>query len=183
MALCTLPIRTERLEIVQVTEEHLTPRYVGWLNDPEVVRYSEQRFTTHTLESCRAYLESFAGTDNLFLALIADPEPLGHIGNMTAYVDRHGVVDVGILIGERAVWGHGYGSEAWQAVCRALIEGGARKITAGTLSVNKGMLAVMERSGMVPDGRRVRQSLVDGAPVDVVHAALFADPEGPRPDA
>ena len=175
MALCTLPIHTERLEIVQVAEEHLTPRYVGWLNDPEVVRYSEQRFTTHTLESCRAYLATFAGTDNLFLALIASGS-LGHIGNMTAYVDRHGVVDVGILIGERAVWGHGYGSEAWQSVCRALLEGGARKVTAGTLSVNKGMLAVMARSGMVSDGRRVRQSLVDGTPVDVVHAALFADP-------
>ncbi len=173
MALCTLPIRTARLAIAPVTEEHLTPRYVGWLNDPEVVRYSEQRFKTHTLDSCRAYLESFAGTDNLFLALIADSE--GHIGNMTAYVDRYGVVDVGILVGERAVWGRGYGSEAWQSVCGALIDGGARKVTAGTLSVNQGMLAIMERAGMVPDGRRVRQCLIDGREVDVIYAALFPD--------
>jgi ribosomal-protein-alanine N-acetyltransferase len=178
MPLCTLPIRTDRLEIGRVTEQHLTPRYVGWLNDPEVVRYSEQRWGTHTLESCRAYLESFAGTDNLFLALIADSDPPGHIGNMTAYVDRYGVVDVGILIGERAVWGQGYGTEAWQSVCRALIEGGARKITAGTLSVNKGMRTVMERAGMVPDGRRVGQCVLDGEEVDVVYAALFADAAG-----
>jgi RimJ/RimL family protein N-acetyltransferase len=171
MALCTLPIRSDRLTVVPVTEEHLTPRYVGWLNDPEVVRYSEQRFKTHTIESCRDYLESFAGTGNLFLALIADSE--GHIGNMTAYVDRYGVIDVGILIGERGVWGQGYGSEAWLSVCSALIEGGARKITAGTLSVNHGMLAIMDRSGMVPDGRRVRQCLIDGREVDVVYAALF----------
>lgn len=176
MALCTLPIRSERLMIVPVTEEHLTPRYVGWLNDPEVVRYSEQRFKTHTLESCRAYLKSFAGTENLFVALIANSE--GHIGNMTAYLDRYGVVDVGILIGERAVWGRGYGSEAWQSVCRALIEAGARKITAGTLSVNKGMRTVMERAGMVPDGRRVGQCVLDGEEVDVVYAALFADAAG-----
>jgi RimJ/RimL family protein N-acetyltransferase len=175
MALCTLPIRSERLTIVPVTEEHLTSRYVGWLNDPEVVRYSEQRFKTHTMESCRAYLESFAGTENLFLAVMADSDALGHIGNMTAYVDRYGVVDVGILIGERAVWGRGYGSEAWQSVCRALIDGGARKVTAGTLSVNQGMLAIMERAGMVPDGRRVRQCLIDGRDVDVIYAALFSE--------
>jgi len=173
MPLCTLPIRSERLEIVRFTAEHLTPRYVGWLNDPDVVRYSEQRFKTHTLESCRAYLESFAGSENLFLALLARSDPPGHIGNMTAYVDRYGVVDVGILIGERAVWGQGYGSEAWQSVCRALLEGGARKVTAGTLSANRGMLAVMERSGMVEDGRRVRQCVAEGEEVDVVYGALF----------
>lgn len=174
MPLCKLPIRSERLKIVSFTEEHLTARYVGWLNDPEVVRYSEQRFKTHTIESCRAYLESFGGTDSLFLAVIADSDELGHIGNMTAYVDRHGVVDVGILIGERAVWGHGYGTDAFTSVCRALIEGGARKVTAGTLSANKAMRALMERTGMVPDGRRVRHCLLDGEEVDVVHAALFA---------
>jgi [ribosomal protein S5]-alanine N-acetyltransferase len=173
MPLCTLPIRTERMQIVPFSEEHLTSRYVAWLNDPEVVRYSEQRFKTHTLESCRAYAESFAGTDNLFLALLANSE--GHIGNMTAYVDRYGVVDAGILIGERSVWGQGYGSEAWQSVCRALLDGGARKVTAGTLSVNQGMLKIMDRAGMVPDGRRVRQCLVGGDEVDVVFAALFAD--------
>jgi RimJ/RimL family protein N-acetyltransferase len=175
MGLCTLPIRSERLTIVPFTEEHLTPRYVGWLNDPEVVRYSEQRFRTHTIESSRAYLESFAGTENLFLAVIADSDALGHIGNLTAYADRHGVVDVGILIGERSAWGQGYGSEAWQSLCRALLAGGARKITAGTLAVNHGMRTVMDRAGMVPDGRRVRQSTLDGEAVDVVYAALFAD--------
>jgi len=55
-------LQTARLRMVPFSEAHLTTRYVGWLNDPEVVRYSEQRHQTHTIESCRSYLLSFSGT-------------------------------------------------------------------------------------------------------------------------
>jgi RimJ/RimL family protein N-acetyltransferase len=52
---------------------------------------------------------------------------------------------------------------------------GLRKITAGTLSVNAPMLRLMDRVGMVPDGRRARHQLWEGQEVDIVHAALFRD--------
>ncbi|HEV2145971.1 MAG TPA: GNAT family N-acetyltransferase [Longimicrobiaceae bacterium] len=187
-------IETPRLRIEPFTDEHLTERYVGWLNDPEVVRYSDQRQRAHTLESCRAYMESFRGTPHHFWAIVARDPALGHIGNVNAYVaEEHRVADVGILVGERGAWGAGFGTEAWIAVCDHLLRaGGMRKVTAGTLEVNRPMLVVMQRAGMVPDGRRVRQSLFEGREVDVVHAALFADEWKPvepgawpraRPDA
>ncbi len=171
-------LETPRLRIVPFSAEHLTERYVGWLNDPEVVKYSDQRFRQHTLESCRAYWESFAGTPNYFWALVARDPAVGHIGNMNAYVEpRHGTADVGIVLGERGVWGRGYGAEAWIAVCRWLLdEAGLRKVTAGTLSVNEPMLAIMRKAGMVEDGRRIRQQMWEGREVDLVHAALFAPP-------
>ena len=50
-----------------------------------------------------------------------------------------------------------------------------RKISAGTLSVNQGMLAIMNNCGMASDGIRKRHRLVDGEAVDVVHMALFAE--------
>lgn len=170
-------IETERLLIVPFSEEHLAPGYVSWLNDPEIVRYSDQRHRKHTRESCYEYWRSFSGTPNFFWALVARGVRLGHIGNMTAFVDLvHSVADVGILIGKRAVWGRGYGTEAWIAVCNYLLrEAGMRKVTAGTLSVNTAMLKVMRRSGMVDDGRRVRQCLFEGREVDIIHAALFRE--------
>lgn len=157
------------------SEEHLTERYVGWLNDPEVVRYSEQRHRRHTLASCREYWRSFQSSPNYFWALIEHERGLGHIGNMNAYVDPpNRVADVGILIGERAVWRGGYGMEAWQAVCDFLLhEGGIRKVTAGAMATNSGMLAIMRKAGMVEDGRRVRHYLVGDEEVDLVYAALF----------
>ena len=168
-------IETPRLRIVPFSEKYLTPVYVSWLNDPEVVRYSEQRHREHTLESCRQYWQSFADTPNFFWAITAVDPMIGHIGNINAYVDTmNSVADVGIMIGNRTVWGKGYGLEAWIAVCNYLLnEEGMRKVTAGTLATNKGMLRIMERSGMTVDGRRIRHALIEGVEVDVVYAALF----------
>ena len=176
--MATSPIlETPRLRLEPFSDRHLSARYVGWLNDPEIVKYSEQRDRVHTLETCRAYAASFAGTPNYFWAVVARDAALGHLGNMNAYVDAaNSVADVGILLGERAAHGQGYATEAWTAVCDFLLRAsGLRKVTAGTISVNAPMLAVMKRVGMVDDGRRMAQVVWNGQPVDMVHAALFRD--------
>ena len=168
-------IETVHLEIVPFSETYLTQRYLSWLNDPEVVRYSEQRHRVHTLESCCEYMKSFVDTPNYFWALVTKNNELGHIGNMNAYVDlNNSVADLGILIGERKAWRKGYGSEAWIAVCRYLLqEANIRKVTAGTLSVNRAMLGVIRRAGMVEDGRRNRHCLFEGSEIDVIYAAVY----------
>jgi [ribosomal protein S5]-alanine N-acetyltransferase len=173
-------IQTQRLQIVLFGEEHLTQQYVGWLNDPLVVRYSEQRHRTHTLESCRAYWQSFSGTPHYFWAVMTREGELGHIGNLNAYRDPvNQTADVGIMLGERRAWGQGYASEAWSAVCQYLLkEVGLRKITAGTMATNHAMIRVMQRAGMVEDGCRRRQYLWDGQEVDLVQMALFHELTG-----
>jgi ribosomal-protein-alanine N-acetyltransferase len=170
-------IETERLIIEPFSEKYLTERYVAWLNDPEVVRYSEQRFRTHTLESCRAYMHSFEGTPNYFWACLAQKPDIKHIGNINAYVDtRNTVADVGILIGEKKLWGKSYGLEALSAVVDFLFrEIGMRKVTAGTLALNTGMRNIMHGLGMKEDGRRIRQVIFEGKEVDIIYGALFRD--------
>jgi RimJ/RimL family protein N-acetyltransferase len=166
-----------RLRLVPLGETHMTQRYVGWLNDREVVRFSEQRFVRHTLDSCAAYARSFQGTPHYLWAIEATSPSLGHIGNLNAYVDeRNRTADLGILIGEKGAWGQGYGREAWRLAIGFLLRSGRiRKVTAGTLATNLGMLAIMRAVGMVEDGRRARHVLVDGHEVDVIHAALFRE--------
>jgi RimJ/RimL family protein N-acetyltransferase len=142
-----------------------------------VVRFSEQRHHEFTLESCRAYWQSFQGTPNFFWAMVARDETIGHIGTINAYVDPYNLVaDVGILIGERGFWGSGYGAEAWIAVCNYLLdEAGMRKVTAGTMAVNSGMLQIMKKAGMVDDGIRKRHYLFEDREVDLVYAALYRE--------
>jgi RimJ/RimL family protein N-acetyltransferase len=175
-------LTTERCIIEAFAERHLTERYVGWLNDAETMRFSEQRHRHHDLESCRRYASSFTETPHYFAAIVAKDRTLGHIGNINAYVDvRNQVADLGILIGERSVWGLGYGTEAWRALSRFLLsDRGLRKITAGTLAINAGMLGIMRRCGMQEDGRRRRQYLCEGQEVDMVYGALFR--ESVRPE-
>lgn len=155
--------------------DHITDAYLGWLNDPVVVRLSNQRFTTHTQKSATAYFESFAGSRNHFLAIhrAADDR---HIGTLTVYVNpHHGTADVGIMIGEREVWGAGYGQDAWDTALNWLLSrGDIRKVTAGTLACNTGMVRLMEQSGMRLEGVRRAQEVVDGEPQDIVLYGRFA---------
>ena len=170
-------LRTPRLSIEPFSDVRLSERYVSWLNDPEVVRFSENRHRRHTIASCREYAASFNGTPNYFWAIVARDPEVGHIGNMNAYVSaEHALADVGIVLGERSIWGRGYGIEAWLAVCDFLLRTQAlRKVSAGALSTNRAMLSIMRRTEMQLDGVRVAHYLVEGNAGDLVHMALFHD--------
>jgi ribosomal-protein-alanine N-acetyltransferase len=162
-------VRLARFCVTDIAE-----RYVGWLNNPTVVRFSNQRFRHHDESTCRTYLDTFEGTDNLFLSIVRASDGQA-IGTLTAYVSKpHETADVGILIGDTAVWGQGFGLDAWQTISNWLLEEcKIRKITGGTLSCNLGMRTVFERSGMHLEARRRAQELVDGRAEDVLYYARF----------
>lgn len=170
-------IRTKRLLITPFSKSHLHQKYVEWLNDPELMRYSEQRHKKHDLESCRDYWQSFEGTPNYFWAIEETEIGFGHIGNINAYVNEKNLLaDVGILIGAREAQNKHYGIEAWIGVCQFLFyDARIRKITAGAMSKNIPMLRIMSKVGMIDDGVRKRQYLFENQEVDIVHMALFRE--------
>jgi ribosomal-protein-alanine N-acetyltransferase len=170
----SFPLRGQGIELRLFGEQHINEQYLGWLNDPEVVRYSNQRLRRHDDASSRVYLQSFQGGGNLFLAVC-----LSHsgkfVGTMTAYFSvPHETADMGILIGDRSCWGQGVGKDAWSTLMSLLLESGkVRKVTGGTLRCNVGMVNVMSKTGMSLDGVRVGQELVEGVPQDVLYYARF----------
>ena len=147
---------------------------MAWLNDPEVVRHSNQRFVHHTLDSSLRYLQCFEGSGNLYASvrLAADDRA---IGTLTAYRSlHHGTADIGILMGDRTCWGQGLGLQAFQLLANWLaLQPGARKLTCGTLASNQGMLKIAQRAGFTREAVRVAQELVDGQATDMVLFARF----------
>lgn len=170
------PLHGKLVTLRPFTEDDVSGRYVGWLSDPEVVRYSNQRLRSHSVQSCLTYLSSFTGSDNLFVGIRRKEDDL-LVGTMTAYISAyHGTADMGIMVGERAVWGQGYGQDAWNTLMAALLHTrGIRKVTAGTLSCNAPMLRLMELSGMLFEGARKDQELVDGQAHDIRYFGRFRD--------
>lgn len=169
-------IETTRLQLVPFSEDFLNRHYVFWLNDPQIVRYSEQRHVRHTAESCRAFFKAMKDSGHYFYA-ITTKGASHHIGNIIAYMDyQNRTADISILIGEKGYWHHGLGAEAFEAVMHMLFSTqDVRKITAGTLEVNKGMLKLMRKVGMQEEARRKRQILWEGKEVDVVYYAIFRE--------
>ncbi len=168
------PLAGPRVLVRAFVADDIQPAYVGWLNDPEVVRYSNQRFRQHTAETCHQYFASFAGSNNHFLAIV-DRGTGQMIGTLTVYRNmQHQTADIGIMVGAPSSWGKGFGLEAFSLVLQWLrTQDGVRKVTAGTLACNVGMVRIMERAGMPWEATRHGQELVDGQAVDVVHHACF----------
>ncbi len=169
----TLPLQGEIVLVRPFVENDLSNEYVSWLNDPEIVRFSNQRFLDHDLVSARRYFDSFSGSVNAFFA-IEDFQTKQHVGTITLYVQPyHSTVDVGILIGRR---GNGYGSDAWCTVIDWLLNiCQARKVTAGTLSCNYSMISLMKKAGMQHEATRRDHELIEGEPQDIVYFAKFHD--------
>jgi ribosomal-protein-alanine N-acetyltransferase len=156
--------------------EDVTPEYIGWLNDPQVVRFSNQRFRQHSQQSCWDYVASFEKSPNRFLKIILQQDAR-MVGTMTAYIAvPHGTVDIGIMVGCRSVWGQGVGQDAWNTLMGWFLETvGIRKVTGGTMRSNVAMLRIMERSGMTLEAVRPSQEMLDGLPQDILYYGKFRD--------
>ena len=77
-------IKPQRLILTPFAERHLEAGIVDWLNDPQVVRYSENRHRKHTLETSRAYRASFVDSPNFYWALLLQGVTETMIGSVTA---------------------------------------------------------------------------------------------------
>lgn len=167
------PIVTDRLILMPVVPDPRCPsipKMVGWLNDKDVVRYSEQRHKIHTIKSQMDYLNSFLFPSQLRLILTNDEI----IGTISARVDNHNsVANLGILIGERQHWGKGVGSEAWKAMMDHLFELGIRKIEAGCMSNNEAMKNIFRKCHMNLEGWRDYHFVFNGEPIHMIEVGAF----------
>jgi RimJ/RimL family protein N-acetyltransferase len=168
------PKFTNRLNIKPLSDNDIELReIVGWLNNIEVVRFSEQRHRRHNLGTQRDYFRSINTHSDHYLGIYT---AIGSalIGTMTAIVDKNNMVaNVGIMIGDRGAWGHGYGLEAWTGVCNELFHMGVRKVEAGCMAVNYRMMAICQRFDMVEEGRQDHHFLLEGEPVDLINWGKF----------
>lgn len=164
----TPTLSTGRLSLRQLKKP--TARQVSWLNDPEVMRFSEQRHREHSMDSQGRYIDLFKDGSHIWGIYRVDTRD--HIGNISAMHDKpNKVSDVGIMIGESGLWGQGYASEAWHTICNWLLakEGGeVRKLEAGCMRDNMAMLKIIRSSGFTEEGERKNHSLLGGSPVGMV---------------
>lgn len=138
-------------------------RELRWLNNRWLMRYSEQSGKLHTIESQQAYIASFNYPDTLWNIYLKTDQPPpserfeygAFIGSMSATVDRTGIADVGILLGDEIPHGQGLGFEAWKGLCDYLLSlPHIRKIEAGCMEPNEAMKRICHKYGMQLEGRR-----------------------------
>ena len=143
-------MRETNCTLIPFGKADITKKYIDWLNDPLVTKFSNQSYKKASFRLCKQYLDSFSGTDSLFLKILAGNSQV-FIGTITANIDtRHGLADIGILIGDRNYWGKGFGLSAWNYMKADLFEKlGCRKVTGGTVAKNTAMINIMKKCFLI----------------------------------
>lgn len=165
------------VELFLLKPEDVDDSYVSWLNDPIVNCYLESRFTEHTLEGTRAFVQKcLVDPQTLFLGIkYYFPSEVKHVGNIKlAICEYHKTAEVGIMIGEKNAWGKGVASQAILRIIEiSKLELKLRRLTAGCYASNIGSQRAFEKAGFHPECQRKGHVLMNGEPEDIVLMGYF----------
>lgn len=169
-------LKGKRIALVPLDRSHLDGPYVDWLNDAEVCRHNSHGVMPYNRVAAERYLQTVADRGDVVLAIIVSADGR-HIGNISLQDISwfHRTADLAFLLGDRACWGQGYGTEAGRLL---LAHGfgpmGLHRVTAGTLCGNTAMRALAARLGMREEGVRRKALFKDGDHHDLVVFGLLA---------
>jgi ribosomal-protein-alanine N-acetyltransferase len=134
----------------------LNERYLSWLNDPDVTRYTETGTFPSTAEDLDNYYRSVTGSRNEVILAVQDKKSGQHVGNVKLGPIRwvHRCATFGILIGEKVHWGKGVGLEA----TRLMVEYGfyqlnLHRIDLGVFAEHQAAVRCYEKAGFKVEGR------------------------------
>lgn len=160
------------------TTADISDRYLSWLVDPDVTRFLEIRHTPQTRETATAFVASFDGPAEKYMWGIYAGDA-GMIGTTTLYdINRvHGLSELGLLIGEKAFWGHGVSAETVNLVAGFAFDTlRLRRLCGGSYARNHGMNFTYRRLGFTLEGKQRKAFVIaPGEFVDGFRWGLLAD--------
>lgn len=143
-----------RLRLRPVLEEDYTDEYLGWLNDPEINRWSQRRAFPSDREQMRQYGQALAARPGQGFVLAMIHKPSGaHIGNISLVNIQlvHRCAEIAILIGRGEFRGQGLGGEAIHLLAgHAFAALNMHRVFAGTF--NPAFVRCVEKIGWTREG-------------------------------
>ena len=141
--------------------QDLLPLYLKWINDFEVLRFLAASMRPKSLEAEEEWYARASKAENQASFTIYEKARLRPIGNTSLgkINHTHRTAEFGIMIGDKASWGKGYGTE----VTRLMLEYGftclgLHNISLWVHAANESGIRAYQRAGFRIAGR-LRQSL------------------------
>ena len=154
-----------------MTLDDISTKYLSWLNDKSYLRYSNQRFFTHNLDSAKKYVSSFDQRDSILFKIEYGSD---FAGTLTLICDVQNQVGVmGILVG-KDFSNKGVAKYAWkQALDFGFSQLNLRKIKAGTARSNLAMQRIFAHTGMQQEAILSDDLLIDGNYEDLLLFCIY----------
>lgn len=135
----------------------LVPLYERWVNDFEVTRSTDMGMRPRVREFEEQFYDRMATSERDVVFTIYERPGLGAIGVTGLHNVDHANrrADFGIMIGEKAAWGKGYGTEATRlALEYAFVALGLHNVLLRVYAFNERAIRAYERAGFRMIGRR-----------------------------
>lgn len=169
-----------RLKLYRLSSDCYSDRYLSWLNDREVQRYTRRRNRTTSQQDLRDFLTSVEGSKDMHLAIVMkDGEK--HIGNLSLnnLDEINKSAEISIMIGDKDEWGKGYAREAIQLVTEVAFD----RLHLHRLwaeSPNPAFNAMIKEMGWTQEGVRRESMLIEGQCTDVLCWSLLESESVPE---
>lgn len=175
----TVELTGDMIVLRCIRQQDCTENYVRWLNDTDVNKYLETRWTNQNLQTVQDFVRQALDSDNSVLFAITIKETGRHIGNIKIGPVNwnHKYADISYFIGEKDCWGKGYAREAIALIVNyGFINLGLHKICAGYYDSNTGSQKALCRNGFVVEGVFKEQLVnVDGMRENAIRVSLLKE--------
>lgn len=170
--ICTLDAARVRLRPLVAAD--VDAQYLGWLHDPVVIAHIDARYFPQSLETITAFVAGF-DQQNALVWRVDNKENGAAVGNVQCRINPlHKTADIGIMLGNRAYWGKGIGSEVLRCVIHHLLgERKVEKITMATRSSNDRMLKTIRKLGFCEEGILRNHVRHGEGRTDIIQFGLF----------
>jgi len=166
----------QNMMLKELHPDDVTEDYVTWMNDPEVVIYTEQKFMSHTMETVIQFVdEHWQAEDSFLFGIFIDEKHVGNIklGPVNKY---HQHAALSYIIGNKLYWGKGVASAAIAAVTVfGFSKISLRKIWAASFDENTASIKALEKNGFIIEGRLRQQLMINGKCADQIFLGKLSD--------
>lgn len=148
-----------------------------WFSDPEVRRTLALRARPNTEAASRDFIRSLDPARDQIFAIVtrAGDEYIGNAGlSQIDPVNRH--AELGIAIGSKPHWRHGYGTQTVALLCRHAFDTlNLNRVHLAAYALNERAIRVYERVGFRVEGRLRQHAYIEGQYYDQVTMGLLRE--------
>ncbi len=162
------------MDIRILKPEDVSQSYVNWMEDQEIIKYSDNQYREFSLDKQIAYVEKCYLSKNIDLYGIFINSK--HIGNilLNDLLSNHKRAEITYLIGNKNYWGKGIGYKAVSEVInKAKNNYDLNKIYAGVAKNNLASRRILEKNNFKLEGTRKKHLFYNNSFFDQLDFGLL----------
>ncbi len=136
-----------KIKLTKIKKNNVSQKWIAWLNDKEVTRFSKNRFKKHTLKSQKKFLSQKLKTkDSILFKIFYNASHIGiiEIGKINKIKND---CYISYFIGEKKYWNKGIGTKVISEIKKIIYTNlKINRIYAGTYSNNIGSISILKKN-------------------------------------